>query len=149
MMTREQFIKRMSLIQNFHSEQDTLQVVIDKLTDGYCVVTMGDYIITEMINMIEEDIGYKDILGWWLYEDVEKVIYESDGSKKYIVRTLDELYDYMVANSSKGVYCTQCKHFKVSENNDDYFPYCKYQTKCDIFDCEDSRTLRERPYYNY
>lgn len=93
-MTKDQFIKRMSLIQNFHSEQQTLSVLIDKLTDGYNVITIGDYLVDEMINMIEEDLGYKDILGWWLYEDVNKIIYYE--GKEISVRTLEELYDYIV-----------------------------------------------------
>ena len=96
-MTKETFIKRMGLIQNFHSEQQTLSVLINKITDGYNVVTIGDYLVSEMINIIEEDLGYKDILGWWLYEDVDKVIYDED--KEISVRTLEELYDYMTENS--------------------------------------------------
>ena len=95
-MTKEQFINRMSLIQNFQSEQETLQVLIDKITDGYNVVTIGNYLVSEMINMIEEDLDYRDILGWWLYEDVEKVIYDKD--KEISVRTLEELYDYIIKN---------------------------------------------------
>jgi hypothetical protein len=147
MMTKKQFIKRVGLIQNYHSEQDTLQVVIDKLTDGYCVVTMGEYIIQDMITMIEEDLGYSDILGWWLYEDVNKVIWDKDGTE-YSVRTLDELYDYMVRYGDRGsvhVYCTHCKHFRL---DDEEIPYCPYEDKCDINNCEDSMPLVERPYYN-
>ena len=97
-MTKEQFIKRMSLIQNFHSEQNTLNVLIDKLTDGYSVVNMGEYILQELIDMIEEDLGYEDMLNWWLFEDVEKVIYDNNDNIKYSVKTLDELYDFMVGN---------------------------------------------------
>lgn len=95
-MTKEQFIKRMNLIQNFQSEQQTLSVLIDKITDGYSIVTIGDYLVDEIINMIEEDLGYNDILAWWLYEDVDKVIY--DNEKEISVRTLEELYDYMIKN---------------------------------------------------
>jgi hypothetical protein len=103
MMNKDQFIKRMKLIQNFISEQDTLQVLINKLTDSHNVISMGDYIISEMINMIEEDLGYKDILDWWLFEDVEKAIYEDDENGNEIensVRTLEELYDYMIKNKN-------------------------------------------------
>ena len=95
-MTKEQFIKRMNLIQNFQSEQQTLSVLIDKITDGYSIVTIGDYLVDEIINMIEEDLGYNDILAWWLYEDVDKVIYDKD--KEISVRTLEELYDYIIKN---------------------------------------------------
>jgi hypothetical protein len=50
-----------------------------------------------MINeaMEIEDV---DLLDWWLYEDVEKIIYvrEEDSQEKISVRTLEELYDYIV-----------------------------------------------------
>jgi hypothetical protein len=94
-MTKEQFIKRMSLIQNFDSERDTLGVLIDKLTDGYTIVTFGDYLSSEMIDMITEDCKCddKELLSWWLYETVEKVIWIDD--KEISVKTLDELWDYI------------------------------------------------------
>ena len=100
-MTKEQFVKRMKLIQNFHSEQETLGVLIDKITDGYPVVTIGDYLITEMIDMIEENLGHKDILEWWLYEDVEKIIYNLDNTVFADVTKIEDLYDYMTNNNLK------------------------------------------------
>jgi len=98
-MTKEQFIKRIQLIQNFHSEQETLGVLIDKITDGYPIVTIGDYLITEMIDMIEENLGHKDILEWWLYEDVEKIIYNLDNTVFADVTKIEDLYDYMTNNN--------------------------------------------------
>ncbi len=93
-MTKEQFTKRIKLIQNFHSEQETLSVLIDKLTDGYSVVTIGNYIINEMITMIEEDMGYKEILEWWFYEDVEKRI--GVDNEWVDVDTPEKLYDFII-----------------------------------------------------
>ncbi len=98
MVTKEQFVKRMQLIQNFHSEQDTLATLMEKLTDGYCVPTIGNYLVDEIINIISEDLGIKekdDWIGWWLYEDVDKFIY--DGETKISVKTLEELYDFLVS----------------------------------------------------
>ncbi|HQD92637.1 MAG TPA: hypothetical protein PK924_05120 [Bacilli bacterium] len=97
-MTKEQFIKRMELIQNFHSEQETLQVLINKLTDGYSVVDMGNYLVDELVNIITEELHIKDkdLLYWWLYEDIEKIIYDADEKPLYNVETLDGLYDYII-----------------------------------------------------
>jgi len=97
-VTKEQFNKRMELIQNFHSEQETLQVLIDKLTDGYSVVDMGNYLVEELVNIITEELHIKDkdLLFWWLYEDVEKIIYDENKKPLYNVKTLDGLYDYIV-----------------------------------------------------
>ena len=94
-MTKEQFIKRMSLIQNFRSEQDTLSVLINKISDGYPIVTIGDYLVNELMDTISEDLHIEDdLLSWWLYEDVEKVLY--DNETEISVRTLEELYDYII-----------------------------------------------------
>ncbi len=94
-ITKEQFIKAISQIQNLHSQQDTLNKLIDKLTDGFSVVDIGNYVVEELINMINInlDLEDKDLLGWWLYEDVEKIIYIDDKPVK--VETLDELWDYI------------------------------------------------------
>ena len=87
----------MSLIQNFHSEQETLSVLIEKIIDGWAIVTMGEYLVNEMIDMINESLNMedKDLLYWWLYEDVKKIIYYDD--KEINVETLEELYDYIIS----------------------------------------------------
>ena len=103
-MTKEQFIKRISLIQNFHSEQDTLSVLIDKITDGNNIVNFGDYLIFEIIDMINEDmkIEDKELISWWLYEDVDKVIYDGEyGEIGINVKTVERLYDYINTNYNK------------------------------------------------
>ena len=43
------------------------------------------------------------------------------------------------------VYCTNCRHFYIDE--EDFIPKCKHEEECDIRDCEDSRSLEERPCY--
>ena len=96
MRTKELFVRRMSLLQNYFSEQETLGVLIRKLTDGHPIVTIGDYLVAEYLTMISEAMGIEDdsLLSWWLWENVEKVIYV-DG-REISVRTLDELYDYII-----------------------------------------------------
>lgn len=100
-MTKEEFIKKMKLIQNFMSEQDTLQALINKLTDGFCVPTIGDYLVTELLDMISDkmNIKYDDLFYWWLYEDVDKIIYVDD--REIDVGTLEKLYDYIISEYSK------------------------------------------------
>lgn len=101
-MNKEQFIKLMSLIQNYQSEQETLSALIKKLTDDYPIVIMGDDLIDGIINTLT-DILYiedEDLISWWLYEDVDKVIYDGKyGENEISVRTLEELYDYIVKNN--------------------------------------------------
>jgi hypothetical protein len=101
-MTKEKFVKRLGFIQNFQSEQQTLNVLIDKLTDGSACVNFGYSLIDEMIDMINEALHIEDddLIFWWLYEDVDKVIYSGDDFKTEIpVRTPAELYDYIVTST--------------------------------------------------
>jgi len=44
----------------------------------------------------------------------------------------------------KYVNCTNCKFFRLC---DEGLPYCCYENDCNINDCEDSKTLKERPFY--
>jgi signal recognition particle GTPase len=94
-INKDQFTKAMSQIQNLHSQQDTLNKLIDKLTDGFSVVDIGNYVAEELIDMININLELEDtnLLDWWLYEDVEKIIYIDD--KPIKVETLDELWDYI------------------------------------------------------
>ena len=51
-------------------------------------------------------------------------------------------------NENKHVYCTRCKHFRIIEKEKgDFYPECEHIDKCDIWDCEDSKPFKDRPYY--
>jgi hypothetical protein len=51
-----------------------------------------------MVTLLTELFHDKnDTIGWWLYEDVEKVITFSDGRKWHLSTTKD-LYEYLVFN---------------------------------------------------
>lgn len=92
----------MSLIQNFHSEQNTLSVLIEKIIDGWAIVTIGDYLVNELVDTLNESMNIEDkgLLSWWLYEDVDKVIYVD--KKEISVRTLEELYDYLADSQEEN-----------------------------------------------
>lgn len=94
-MKKEIFIKRMTAILDFSKKQEDLNDAIDKFTDGGAIVTIGDSIIKELLDSIKEamKIEDSDLLSWWLWEDVEKVIYCEN--KEFKVQTLEELYDYI------------------------------------------------------
>jgi len=42
------------------------------------------------------------------------------------------------------VYCTQCKWFRL---DDEDIPYCPWEDRCEIRNCEDSMQFRDRPYW--
>lgn len=45
---------------------------------------------------------------------------------------------------SDMVYCTNCNWFRLC---DEGLPYCIFENKCDIKDCEDSKSKEDRPCY--
>lgn len=47
-------------------------------------------------------------------------------------------------SSYEQVYCTDCKWFRL---DDEEIPYCPFEDKCDINNCEDSRSFLDRPCY--
>lgn len=96
-MDKEDFVKYMSLIQNYDSERQTLSILIDKITDGRSVVTMGEYLVDAILNIIKKDLKIEDenLLTWWLWDGSEKKIYYPDGDKEISVETLEQLYDYI------------------------------------------------------
>lgn len=48
-------------------------------------------------------------------------------------------------NPDTYVYCTNCIDFRLDNEG---LPYCQYENKCDIYDCNDSKPFKLRPYYN-
>lgn len=56
----------------------------------------------------------------------------------------DKLYDEVCHAIKSHVYCTNCQHFRA---DDEYLPYCPFEDKCNIWNCEDSKPFRERPRY--
>ena len=75
-MDKQEFIRIIAKIQNFHNHQDRLQNLISEITENSPVVTLGDSLVNELIQIINNDLNIRDsdLINWWLYEDVEKVI---------------------------------------------------------------------------
>lgn len=78
---------------------------------------------------------------------------------KNSVEPLDSRYDLLddvvdmftvIKNSehlrqpSEHVYCTCCRHFNVTQEEG---PDCNHKDICDLYDSEDSKPYKERPYY--
>ena len=50
----------------------------------------------------------------------------------------DEFYKFITSKADA------CPYFRL---DDEYIPYCLFEDKCDIDDCEDGRPLEDRPCY--
>jgi hypothetical protein len=116
---------------NFHSEQETLSALIHKISDGYCIITFGESLVDELLNSIEDDLRIKDddILSWWLYEDVDKIIYDAD--KEISVRTLEELYNYIISDKSGfTIFCNKCGSYDIRNEYGGEFEIHTYYSVC-------------------
>jgi hypothetical protein len=95
-MSEEKFVETLLKYQNFLDVSDRLMDLGIDLTEG--PVTMAiDTLLDSWIDAITGEAG-SDLIYWWLFEDVEKKIYEDDK----VVATLDtaeNLYNYMKENN--------------------------------------------------
>lgn len=99
---KETFITVMNLI----IEQDKMNEKFDDalaLINSSWTITEADEHMRKAVWKILEIFFNEyelDNLQWWLYEDVEKVFFEQDKNGKYIkkypVKTLEQLYDYIM-----------------------------------------------------
>jgi hypothetical protein len=54
---------------------------LESFSVGYGVVTIGNELINIILVIMKDDFNMNredDFLSWWLYEDVDKVIYDDD-----------------------------------------------------------------------
>ena len=98
-MDRELFVKQIQLIQQLNTKTDQLKDI------GINIVESSLYDIPAKLfdNFIETvctDDG-ADLVFWWLYEDVDKVICENIGEaeeQKISLGTVYQLYEYLEKN---------------------------------------------------
>lgn len=96
MISKECFIERMQAIDDFYGEQHVLYDALDPIVDGYFVITLGDKLIDTIVKQTNEELYPQDmdLLSWWLYEDVDKII--NVDNKEINVEQLEDLYDFMI-----------------------------------------------------
>jgi hypothetical protein len=93
---KSDFIKT---INSYKRYQDTLEKLsdlgVDMWDNGFNDPT--DYIFEAYIEEILNDEG-QDLVYWWMFEDVEKVIYEDEDKEKVIanVESIEDFYNYLV-----------------------------------------------------
>jgi len=88
---KESFIKTINKYKQFIDTSNKLYDLGIDLCEGVIsdsIDTIFDAWLVEFLN--EEDI---DTIYWWLFEDVDKIIY--DGDEKINVEKIEDLYDYL------------------------------------------------------
>ena len=106
MLTKKTFIKSLETIRRQEELTDKLNEAYCEMNPGFYGICTGGLLLNQLIEVMEdamEDIG--QTISWWLFEDVDKVIYwEEDGKEISVdVTTPEDLYDYLVdaANARK------------------------------------------------
>lgn len=95
-MSEEKFVETLLKYQNFLDVSDRLMDLGIDLAEGPITEAI-DTLLDSWIDSITGEAG-SDLIYWWLFEDVEKKIYEDDK----VVATLDtaeDLYNYMKENN--------------------------------------------------
>lgn len=95
-MSEEKFVETLLKYQNFLDVSDRLMDLGIDLAEGPITEAI-DTLLDSWIDSITGEAG-SDLIYWWLFEDVEKKIYEDDK----VVATLDtaeNLYNYMKENN--------------------------------------------------
>ena len=102
-MTKELFIKIMNNIEKEKKRRDKISSVLEEdIIDGWAVFkeTYAD----KNVKLLLEDIFTKEgfeIIEWWLFEDVEKVITYKEDNKEINVEDVSDLYDFLDENYLK------------------------------------------------
>ena len=99
-MKKENFVKAIELMKAFNDKVDLLSdnLNIDIIeSDFYSIPAQ---LFDNFIESVCTEDG-AELVFWWMYEDVEKMIYESDESseKVYHLDTVDDLFNYMCQNN--------------------------------------------------
>jgi len=96
MISKEEFCKAIALIRQQEETDRTFAKALELVVDGRFVYgTENKYLeaASHLLSSIFRDTS--DWISWWLYEDVEKVIY--DGDNEIPVETPEQLYDFLVS----------------------------------------------------
>lgn len=95
-MSKEKFVSTIDYYQNFLDKADKLEALGINLYDGPLVESI-DFVFDAWINEITGEAG-SDLIYWWLFENVEKAIYE-DNKVIATLDTVEDLYNYMKENN--------------------------------------------------
>lgn len=95
MISRSHFIEQIETVQKFDKQITDLQDFgIDLIESPLNILPSSMFDVFTRVICVEEG---GDLIYWWLYEDVPKIIWE--GEKEIHLDTIDDLYDYLKTNN--------------------------------------------------
>lgn len=100
-ISKEDYCNMVKQIQSYNKEIYEFSECMQKFSNTYYLSTIGSNLCSALVELLSKLTNdycgntYNDtLLSWWLYEDVEKKIYNDDNS--FIdVTNIEDLYDYL------------------------------------------------------
>lgn len=95
MILFEDFKKIIETIQQFEKDTDGLSKILLKDNNGF--VDYSFPLVDITLNLLNDvmKVEDRDLIGWWLYEKVEKIIYYNS-EVKYDLTDIKDLYYYIL-----------------------------------------------------
>ena len=90
-ITKKQFIDLINAIKKEDERLRDIEKSLEKYSSSYIVFenALGD----KIIKFLESYYKCGDLISWWLYEDVDKIIV--DNGEEISIKAVGELYDYL------------------------------------------------------
>lgn len=99
MISKVLFMETLDEIQTELKRYENFDKLIKEYCDGFPVMTLGNKYLKQLIAVLKEtsdDTG--DVIEWWLYEKVDKIVWLKApcGRKiEYNLTTAEALYDFL------------------------------------------------------
>lgn len=101
MIRKDDFVNSINaLLKQAERDEDVNEAlnVICNNEHSFCVAETSIIVTTALLDLLRNLINDEDdYIGWWLYEDVDKIITDAFGNKIEI-DTPEKLYDFLVNN---------------------------------------------------
>ena len=99
MVSKETFIKIIELIQEQDKIDEEIGTALEKICGSWVIFGTESKIKQALFLLLNEVINDSyDSISWWLYENVDKFIYDKKGNIIENLTSVDALYDYLIKN---------------------------------------------------
>lgn len=104
LISKEDFVRLLTKMQERDEKLNKVSDGLEQLIDGYACININSDVDSEIIILLEKLTGDdEEIISWYLYEDVEKIIYVTETSSinktenkiGIELKSFEDLYDYL------------------------------------------------------
>lgn len=97
MISKKLFVEILTNIQKQNEIDHEISKALEKVCGDWVLFNTENLIYSSLSNLLSEIFNDEanDYIGWWLYEDVNKIIYVDDIEIE--VKTPEQLYDFLVS----------------------------------------------------